>query len=162
MDTKRRIKRVEINNDLRDANNFIKRSEETIARLKSSENNSSFVSEQINKLSQAIVEKQNVVRQLSIDMEKLNNKELDNIIKEEYRNINIIIRKKEEERLRAKKIKDEEKKKKKEISQKYWKNIVSTSRFNRQRKKDWEYGYRYYVNVTESLPDYMKNNLAIL
>ena len=64
-----------------------------------------------------------------------------------------------EERRKEKEDSDRESKEKKSVSKEYWKGIVNSSNDNRQEQRDMRYAYKYFNNVCDSLPDYMKKNL---
>ena len=86
MEVRRRIKRNKIINDIRDAETFIKRSEDTIKRIKGSNMGVEYIQNQIEKLKTAIVSKTECLEQLKNELLDVNTGELDDNINDEYKN----------------------------------------------------------------------------
>jgi len=160
MENRRKAKRIQLRNDIREAENFISRSQETIERLKNSKFGITYIKKQVDKLSNAIEEKQRLVDNNKTDLTKISQGLLDNQINKEYQDVSDILKQKTLERQRIKREKAQDLRKKKEKSKKYWQGILQASRSQRQKERDYTYGYRYYCKVTDQLPDYMRKNLS--
>lgn len=160
MEVRRRLKKNNIVNEIREAENFISRSEKTIKRLKNTTMGAEFVQSQITKLKSAISEKENELEKLKTDLSSIRYGGLDDEINAEYKQ-----NKKRQKRLLKKRIEekeeaDREKKEKKTVSREYWNGIISASRSHRQKQRDMRYGYKYFNRVCDNLPDYMRKNLS--
>jgi hypothetical protein len=160
MDSRRIRKNNIIINDIHDIETLIKRNEDTIRRLKYSQMGELYITTQINKRRKVIIEKNVLLEKLLKDKSVVDSGGLDEEINIEYKNTKKqkdICHKKN---LKTKIEKIEKKKEKKEISQSYWKGILTASRGHRQIDKDMRYCHRYYNKVIDSLPSYMQNNLS--
>ena len=80
MEARRRSKRNKLNIDIRDAESFITRSEDTIYRLKNSDMGEQFVRKQIDKLKIAITDKKELAETLRKELLKVDCGGLDNDI----------------------------------------------------------------------------------
>lgn len=160
MDLQRRRYRNNIHLQISTSENIIKRSNDTITRLKYSEYITEYVKIQIDNLRKIIEDKTELVEKLRYDLSELDRGLKDVDIKEEQLENNRKLKIKEDERLFLKGEKKKYKEENKEKSKKYWKKIVSDARSNRQNKRDIRYCYKHYNRAVDSLPNYMKNNLS--
>lgn len=160
MEVRRRIKRNKIINDIRDAETFIKRSEDTIKRIKGSNMGVEYIQNQIEKLKTAIVSKTECLEQLKNELLDVNTGELDDNINDEYKKNTDKHNKQKKERKKANAIKKEESDEKKEVSKQYWKGIISESRAGKQTDRDIRYAYKYLNKVVDQIPDYIQKNLS--
>lgn len=160
MEVQRRIRKNKIINDIRDANIFINRSEETIKRIKNSQMGETYIKAQIVKFKNAIEEKQKLLEQLNKDIHAVSLGHLDYEIEQEKKNNQTRLKYIRKEKDKASAIKKEEKDEKKEVFQNYWKGILNASRNYRQTERDVKYAYKHYNKVIDSLPSYIKKNLA--
>lgn len=160
MELRRRLRKNEINNNIRDSTTFITRSEKTIKRLKSSNMGEEYVKAQIVKLTNAIQEKETLLVQLNKDLLKISSGGLDEEINQEYEKAakKMNIKQKESDEIKA--AKKEEKYEKKTVFKEYWNGIISASRNYRQKERDMRYAYKYFYKVIDSLPSYMQKNLS--
>ena len=160
MESRRRTIRNKLNIEIRDANTFVTRSEDTIRRLKNSDMGEEYVLKQIDKLKIAISDKKELVEKLNKELLKVDYGGMDDEIDKEYKNTKSIIHKKQKETARIKAVKNDAKQADKEISQKYWKSTVATSRAYRQKMRDIRYAHKYSCKVASELPPYMQKNLS--
>lgn len=160
MEVQRRARKNKIINNIRDAETTLKRSEETIKRIKNSQMGEEYVKAQIIKLKLVIVDKKELLKNLNDELYNVLSGSLDDEIVEEQKKV----QKTMENHQKRLKIKKEEKKVendgKKEISKEYWKGIITASKSHRQKEKDVQYGYKYFNKVIDTLPSYMTKNLA--
>jgi len=160
MEVRRRLQKNKLINDIRDAETFISRSEETIKRIKNSKMGAEYVQNQIEKLKNSIVEQNEILSSKEQELSNVRAGLLDEQINDEYTQNSIKHDREKQERCAIKEFKKEEKKEKKDISQKYWKGIITASRSERQKERDYRYGLKYFRRVCDQLPDYMKRNLS--
>lgn len=162
MEVRRRLRKNKIINDIRDANTFINRSDETIKRLRRSQMGEEYVKAQITKLKDAVEEKKKIVEQLNKDVHDVTLGQLDDEIDKEHKNNKKRLQNIRKEKAKASAIKKEVNDENKEVSQNYWKGILDESRTYRQKERDIKYGYKYYNKIVDLLPAYMKKNLAYM
>ena len=160
MDVRRRLRKNKINNDIRDTKICITRSEDAIKRIRLSNMGEVFVRNQMDKLNEVITEKKLLMENLTSDKLELEQGELDEEINKEYDDNAVKREKFKKEQKKNSVIKKIEKKEKKEVSDEYWKGIVAASRSHRQKERDVNYAQKYYDKIVDSLPAYMKSNLA--
>lgn len=160
MEARRRQHRNKLIIDIKSAENFIQRSNATIHRIKSSNMGIDYISSQIEKLKEAVLEKEELLEDMEDELSKTNSGDLDEKINENYKTQTALATKKHDEIMKIKKIKREEKKKDKDTSETYWKSVVSSARSGRQKERDIKYAWRYFHKVIDQMPDYMKRNLA--
>ena len=159
MDIKRRQKKNQLLNDIRDSENFIDRSRKSIKNIRNSNMDSNYILNQITKLRECIKEKEEHVEILNQKVKKINTGELDSAIDEEYKVFkkNLESRKKERSRkLEEEKVTDTENKNK---SKNFWKNTINGARANRRSERDVRGGYRHFLRACNSFPDHLKKNL---
>lgn len=162
MEVRRRLKRNNIVNKIREAEDFISRSEKTIKRLKNTTLGVEFIQSQISKLKGAISDKELKVEKLKADLSSVRYGSLDNEINAEYKQNGKIQKRLRKEQMEEKEEADREKKEKKSVSKEYWNGIISASRNHRQKQRDMRYAYKYFNRVCDSLPDYMQKNLSTM
>lgn len=160
MEVQRRVRKNKIINDIRDAETNMRRSEETIKRIKNSQMGEEYVSTQIVKLKTSIEDKKELLEKLNTDLRDVDLGSLDNDITIEYQKVQEKIQKQQKDLAVKKAEKKVEKDEKKEISKEYWKGIISASRNHRQKDKDVQYGFKYFNKVIDTMPSYMTSNLA--
>lgn len=160
MDIRRRLKANSIKLEINDCQKFIKRSKETIGRLKHTNLGVEFTKNQIDKLKTSISEKEEILSVLNSKIVIVDKGGLDNEINMEHvKNEN---RKKKLDQYRETITKENQKKKqeKKDKCKKYWDGIVGATRSERQKEKDIRYAQSYFEKTCDNLPEYMKRNLA--
>jgi len=158
MELNRRKKKLKILNSIKDGEFFIKRSKETIERLRFQEK-CEYIDSEIEKIKKLVDERKEIVKYLHENLINLEKGLLDNILELE----------KEENIHRTKKIllsqkqrkidQDKEKEENKKISKEYWDSVISESRKQRKQKYDIMSSYRYYNKICDSIPNYITNNL---
>jgi hypothetical protein len=159
MEVRRRLKKNKIITDIREAELFIDRSENTVKRIKGSGMGEEYVKNQIIKLKIAIKERYECLSVLNKNLKEVVLGELDDVIEEEYNETEnriksqIIIK----NRIKAEKLLKLEEKK--EESQKYLKGILHATRSHKQTERDIRYTQKYFEKVVDSLPPYMEKNL---
>jgi hypothetical protein len=160
MEVRRRAKKNKLFNLIRDVETLIDRNKTTIKRIKNSQMGAEYVKAQIVKLKDINKEKEQQLEILQGEYKIVSSGKLDEKINDEYESEKKIYDEKcgETDRIRA--IKKEENKENKVISKTYWKNIISTSKANRQHKRDMRYGLKYFNRVSSEVPGYMKKNLS--
>lgn len=160
MELRRRLRKNKIINEIRDTEVFIDRSNKTIQRIKNSQMGEVYIKNQIIKLKEAIEQKELVLIELNEDIIKISNGLLDNDIDKEYEDSDKKFQDRLLETKKNKVMKKHIKEKKKDMSEKYWKSIISASREHKQKDRDVRYAYKYFSSVNDSLPEYMKTNLV--
>jgi hypothetical protein len=160
MQARRRERYNKIMNDIRESELFIKRSTDTIKRIKTSQMGETYVTNQIIKLKEYIKDKQECLEDYNKTLHELGAGYLDKDIEKEYKETENNIACKRLEMARSKAVKKAENEEKKEISQKYWKGIIAASRSHKQKERDIKYAYNYYNKVVDALPPYISNNLS--
>ena len=160
MDVRRRLQKNKLNNDIRDTEILIKRSEETIKRLHYSQMGEVYVKAQIAKLKVSIEEKTELLVKLNIDVNRVDKGELDNEINIEYTESDKKVKSATQATKKISAAKKEESNEKKEVSNEYWQGILSASRTQRQKERDIKYARKYFYKIIDTLPPYMQNNLA--
>ena len=156
---KRNHKKKSLQKDIKDIENFISRSEDTIKRLQTSCFNTEYVVSETEKLENIIQKKKDELEIIEDFISKINTGELDDTINQEYiDNKNKITC--TSKKAADKKLKDaKESKINKETSKQFTDNIYHDKKINKQSEKDVEYGYKYFTKIVNSLPDYMINKL---
>jgi hypothetical protein len=160
MEVRRRLRKNKITNDIREAEIFLTRSGNTIKRIKNSHMGAVYIHSQIDKLREAMEEKNTFVTSLRTEFLDISSGMMDDTIKEECNENTKKVRKEQNERIKIKTVKREASAEKKDISQQYWKGIITASRGHRQKDRDVKYAYKYFNKVIDSLPPYMINNLS--
>jgi hypothetical protein len=160
MEVRRRHKKNNIVTEIREAENFISRSEKTIKRLKNTTMGVEFIQSQISKLKGAISDKEREVEKLNADLSSVRYGGLDDEINAEYKQNEKRQKRLCKERREEKEEADRETKEKKSVSKEYWNGIISTSRDDQQKQRDMRYAYKYFNRVCDSLPDYIQKNLS--
>ena len=159
MELLRRRERNRLTNDIRYNENFIKRSEETIGRLKIS-SNEPFVVNQIAKLKNAIETKTLSIENMNQELINLDlggsDKKISDQCEEEHKKQE----KNTKDRITVKINEKKVKKEKEQISDNYRKGISTSAFLERQKEKDYNYGCRTFYKITDSLPPYIKKNLS--
>jgi hypothetical protein len=159
MELFRRREKNKLTNDIRTNENFIKRSQETISRLIISSSDP-FVLNQIEKLKNAIEEKtlsiENMKKEL-IDVETgVSDEKINSQYKEQNKKQEKNIKDKLTEKTNEKKVEKE----KHNVAENYRKGISTSAFLERQKEKDYNYGCRTFYKITDSLPPYIRKNLA--
>jgi hypothetical protein len=160
MDVRRRLKTNSINIEINECDNFIKRSKETIGRLKHTNLAIEFVKNQIDKLNNSITEKEDRLDVLNNMLSSVKNGGLDNEINSEYKNNEIRQSKLDRERKNDQHEARKEKQEGKDASQAYWNGIIQSSRDHRQQERDVRYCQKYFDKTCDGLPDFIKRNLS--
>ena len=86
MEFKRRTRRNKLNLDIRNAETLIKRSKETIKRLRSSQMGEEYVKSQIQRLKTSIAEKEDSIDHNNAQLKLLNKGLLDEQLEIDYKN----------------------------------------------------------------------------
>jgi hypothetical protein len=159
MEVRRRLKKNKIINDKRDTEIIIKRNQDTIKRIRSSQMGEEYIKKQMIILKKSIQDKTELLDKLNTDFINVDIGLLDSEIDEEYKNTldkaNSVRQTKEKVDI----IKKEEKKEKKKISNDYWQGIITASRSHKQIERDVNYSQKHYGKVIDSLPSYIQTNL---
>lgn len=160
MELRRRVHKNKLNNEIREIENIISRSESTIVRIKNTNMGVEYIKNQINKLKTLIEEKTKLLEKKKIELDGISSGLSDTVINEEYKNNSLRQKKDKIEKKKQKNTNEEEKKEKKEISQKYWKGIISESILEKQKERNYKHGLKYFRKVSDQLPEYMKKSLS--
>ena len=160
MDVRRRGHKNKLINEIREIENIISRNESTIVRIKNTNMGVEYINNQINKLKKIIQEKTELLEQKKIELDGVSHGLSDTFINEEYKKNSLRQKNDKIEKKKQKNINDAEKKEKKEISQKYWKGIISESISEKQKERDYKHGLKYFRKVSDQLPEYMKKSLS--
>lgn len=160
MEVRRRLKKNTLVNGIREAENFINRSEKTIKRLKNTTMGVEYVQSQIVKLKNAISAKEKENERMKEDLASIKYGGLDDEINKEYEKNMKRQKKMYEERREEKAESEREKKVKKDASKEYWNGILRASRSQRQKERDMKYDYKYFNKVCNTLPEYIQRNLS--
>ena len=160
MEFKRRTRRNKLNLDIRNAETLIKRSKETIKRLRSSQMGEEYVKSQIQRLKTSITEKEDSIDHNNAQLKLLNKGLLDEQLEIDYKTSINKVNKKVNETKQLKEHKRILKQKNKVVSKNYWNSIISESRKNRQTERDSRYALKHFNRAADSLPAYMKRNLS--
>jgi hypothetical protein len=160
MELRRRTHKNKLNNDIRDAENFIFRNEETIKRIKKSNMGVEYIQNQIEKLKIAVDEKRELLDIKEEELVHVSNGLFDEKINDEYKENAIKHEKAVNDIKLIKESKKDELSEKKELSSKYWEGIIEASRSQKQLERDYKYGLKYFRKVCDQLPEYMSRNLS--
>lgn len=160
MDIRRRLKSNTIRLEINDCKKFIERGKETIGRLKHTDLGLEFIKNQIEKLKTSISQKEERLDILNKELLIVDKGGLDTEINMEYMENKNRRNKLEQDR----KINIDEKKREKDenknICKKYWDGVIGDARSERQNERDIRYSQKHFQRVCDSLPEYMKRNLA--
>ena len=160
MEDKRRLKKNTLLNEIRDAENFIDRSQKTIKRIKNTTMGVEYIQSQITKLKKSISDKEQEIERLKKDLAIVKDGGLDDEINKEYekndKRQKKLYKAKKEEKEEA----DREKREKKVVSKKYWDGIMKESRNHLQKEREIKYAYKYFNKIYDTLPEYIQRNLA--
>lgn len=159
---RRRHEKNKIQNDLRDLTVFNENDTLTISRLRSSGVNVEFNQKQIVKLLTRIEEREEKIAELKERLSKVISGELDKELQKQSENVIAEIRRKEDEKRARKNEIKAHKQADKEKSQAFYQANKDTFRETRKFAKDVSYGYRHFVKVCNSIPEYMLNELSRL
>jgi len=162
MQERRRIQKNKLQLELKEAENYISRTQEAIGRIRNSLFNQEYIETQVEKLQKNIEDKELIITYINTNLEKIHLGELDIEINEEYTKNKQTEKNTKEEKAKRKDIKDKEKQENKEVAKKYQDKIIADSRLNRQNEKDINYSFRYMCKVQETLPSFMKRNLFFI
>ena len=157
---RRRLKANSIKLEINECEKLIGRSKDTIGRLKQTNLGMEFIKNQIDKLKTSISEKEERLFVLNNDMLAVNKGDLDNEINLEYKKNEDRQKKLAEDRKNNIEEKEKEKKKNKDASKKYWNGIIGAVRSEKQKERDMRYAQSYFQRTCDTLPEYMKRNLA--
>jgi hypothetical protein len=160
MELRRRTHKNKLNNDIRDAENFISRNEETIKRIKNSNMGVEYIQNQIIKLKTAVEEKREILAVITEELLHVSNGLFDEKINDEYKHNTDKHNKSVDERKLIVESNKDEMTEKKGLSAKYWEGVIDASRAQKQQERDYKYGLKYFRKVCDQLPDYMIRNLS--
>lgn len=160
MDIRRRLKANSIKLEINDCQKFIERGKETIGRLKHTNLGVEFIKKQIDKLKTSINEKEERLSVLNDKIVIVDKGGLDNEINMEYINNENRKKKLDQDREIIAKENKKDKQEKKEKCKNYWDGIIGAARSERQKERDMKYAQSYFERTCDSLPKYMKRNLA--
>ena len=147
-----------INNRNRELGSFITRKQKTIHRMKQGDV-TEFIAKKIRKLQDEIDNHNNEITNNETRIENLERGNLDEELLAEFTETKKIQEEKASKKREKKAAVEAYKKEKKAISQQYYQEEREYGR--NQRRKGWEMkkSEKYFFNVVDSLPDYMKKNL---
>jgi hypothetical protein len=155
--------RNDIITNIRIVETYIKRSEDTIVRLKyntdSFESSSDFKKQQLEKLKNNINENNVKLEGYNYELSIIDTGKLDDVITALYKKQNKEVL---EKNVQADRLKDNNKKElddRKTISNEYYHNIRNSEYKSRRIEIDSKHGLRRYYKVVDSLPPYIKRNL---
>ena len=160
MESHRIARKNKIIKDIREAEVFINRSNETIKRIKNSQMCKEYVMNQITKLNSSIEEKNELLLKLNEDVKNVLTGYLDEDIKNEYKKSESKIKQQLVEKAKLAEEKTIEKKKTNDISQNYWQGILNDNRNQKKNERDYKYAQNYLNKVLEKIPPYMTKNLT--
>jgi len=160
MDIRRRLKANSIKLEINDCKKFIERSKETIGRLKHTNLGIEFIKNQIDKLKTSISEEEERLSVLNNKIVIVDKGGLDNEINMEYSNNENRKKKLDHDREMITKENKKDKQEKKDKSKNYWNGIIGAARSERQKERDVRYAQSYFERTCDSLPEYMKRNIA--
>jgi hypothetical protein len=147
-----------LKNELKMVRKYIESNNNNLLNLKR-EKISEYILFQIEKITKNNEINHEKIKNLEERIENLTNGKIDDILFNNDNNANELVHNKR--KLRSNKNK-EEKKKKEEMSimsKEYYLSGKKCDREHRYKKKNAERGYKYYLKVVNSFPDYMKKNL---
>jgi len=159
MEEKRRIRKNEIKNEIKDCESVITRSNETIGRIRVSNMGVTYVKNQISILKEKIEDKTKLVEELNKKIDDINNGLLDSDIQKEYddnRKKSKFIHLKNEKKKEEKKKDNDEKKK---MTKEFWAKVKSDSKDRYNKRRDMRYQYKYFTSVSNTVPHYLRKNL---
>ena len=159
MEARRRQKNKIVNN-IRETEICIKRSNETITRIRKSSMGEVYTDNQIKRLKDVIIEKTELLEKLQKDRKMVMIGGLDDEIDKDLSKAAEYSKKVRKDNIKTKKDKKDEKQGKKDEMNNYWKGIIASSRAYRQKKRDIRYGEKYLGKVLGTLPAYMQKNLS--
>lgn len=160
MEVRRRLKKNTLLNKIREAENFISRSEKTIKRLKNTTMGVEYVQSQIAKLKNAISDKEQENERMKKDLASIKYGGLDDEINKEYEKNEKRQKRLCKEHREEKAESEREKKANQAVSKEYWNGIISSSRSHSQKERDMKYAYKYFNKVCDTLPEYIQINLS--
>jgi hypothetical protein len=161
MDKRRLIKhKNKVYIDIGIAEKSIIHSKDTMKRLNGIGADEEYIKKKMEFLKTSVIEKEELIKKLNNNLNLLKTGDLNKEINKEWSESKQEQSKKDDERLKLIASNKEEKKCNKDKSKKYWDNMISSFRNVRQKKRDLNYGYKYFSRVTSELPDYMKKKLA--
>jgi hypothetical protein len=158
MELKRRTERNNIETSLKQTINYNDRDKKTINRL--NDLNDRGYDTICIKLKNNLKERDVKVEELTRRLTDLKTGLLDDELIEEAHRQENIVKMKVLETKKKKIILKNEKAKDKAISQKYWDETIASTRQFWQKKRDTDRGYRYFLKICDSLPNYIRRNLS--
>jgi hypothetical protein len=160
MEIKRQSYKNKLLLDIKELENNIIRSEDTITRLRHNQLGSDYSLSQIEKLTTLIQDKNIILKKLRQDEIDITQGKLDDIINEQYEKNKSINDKKNKEKMRIIATKEIEKKRKKDTAETYWRGMASENRVIKQTDRDMNYELKYFNKIIDSIPSYISNNLS--
>jgi hypothetical protein len=156
--TRRLSYKNKLNLELKDAENFINKTEESIKRLRTSGYKKDYVETQLLKMQNTLEKYEDLIISITNKLEKLQRGELDDEINQEYVKNKIV----QDEHMKKKHNEKQEKetKKKDAINNAKKENNSKKHEFQQPTKKEMENQFRYMSKVHQSLPYFMKQNLS--
>ncbi len=143
---------------MKDTENNIKRSKETITRYLAMPK-TEFIIEKIKTLKKLIDEKEKYVIELRSRLNKIESGELDSELFSIYDENKKNVEKKSIEKNKKKQLIIDDKNRDKEFLQKYYDEENKSKRHEKYSEKEMNRTYEYYLKISDSVPSYIVKNL---
>lgn len=159
METKRRVERNKIRDKIRQIQKYIQTDEDTIVRLRHQNTNLDYNTKQISKLTSKKKDREVELEILEQRIKDVEQGLLDDEIMKEYIQSNQEVKLKNIELKNKKKIEQAEKEEKNALSVAYHQSGRQSDRKVIYDKRDADRDYNYFVNICNSIPDYILKKL---
>jgi hypothetical protein len=152
--------RNRIKTRVRELESFIRFNTNAILRLRQGSSNIDFCKTRIEKLKKDNDALEQELKELGDRQKKLASGELDQELSQQKRRETAIANKKTQEKRRKKLDELADKAKRSKISKEYWDKTLKAGREARYQERSSKRGYDYVLRVHQSLPQYIRANLA--
>jgi hypothetical protein len=152
--------RNRIKTRVRELESFIRFNTNAILRLRQGSSNIDFCKARIEKLKKDNDALEQELKELGDRQKKLASGELDQELSQQKRRETVIANKKTQEKRQKKLDELADKAKRSKISKEYWDKTLKAGREARYQERSSKRGYDYVLRVHQSLPQYIRANLA--
>lgn len=159
MNSMRKSEKNRIREEIRSINGFIDTDNAAIARLRYQTGNIEYTKTQIQKLKQKNEDRQETLKSLEQRIVDLEDGLLDQELENEYDQVKSEIERKENEARVKREQENADQKIKNQKSKQFYESGRASDQLARSLKHEMHRGYKYYLKICDSVPDYMIKKL---
>ena len=159
METKRLIEINKGRNEIRNLEKYIQTDLDTINRFRGENSNDPFYKNQIDKLREKNIQRNDRISELKTRMSDIHSGHLDSEINTEYNDAHKEVIRKTNEKLHKKQQENEDQKILNVKSVSFYKENKDSDRKERATQREIDRTYKYYNKICDSIPDYLLRKL---